>query len=145
MWDEAHFGKFASHYLKREFYFDVHPPLGKMLVALAGYLAGYDGSFEFKSGEVYEDTVPYVAMRMILATFGVAMVPLGWYTAIELHMSRWASHLVALMVLLGASQTIIGCPVLIRAFRCGLALYLAVHFTGLYAAVLHCLYGILPN
>ncbi|KAJ7352290.1 glycosyltransferase family 39 protein [Mycena albidolilacea] len=100
VWDEAHFGKFASHYLKREFYFDVHPPLGKMLVALAGYLAGYDGSFEFKSGEVYEDTVPYVAMRMMLATFGVAMVPLGWYTAIELHMSRWASHLVALMVLL---------------------------------------------
>ncbi|KAK7032753.1 glycosyltransferase family 39 protein [Favolaschia claudopus] len=100
VWDEAHFGKFASHYLKREFYFDVHPPLGKMLVALAGYLAGYDGSFEFKSGEVYTEDVPFTAMRMILATFGVAMVPVGWYTAIELGMSRWACHLVALMVLL---------------------------------------------
>jgi dolichyl-phosphate-mannose-protein mannosyltransferase len=99
VWDEAHFGKFGSHYLKREFYFDVHPPLGKMLVGLAGLLSGYDGHFEFKSGETYPDNVPYVAMRVMLATFGVAMVPLGWYTAVELGMTSWACHLVALMVL----------------------------------------------
>jgi dolichyl-phosphate-mannose-protein mannosyltransferase len=107
VWDEAHFGKFGSHYLKREFYFDVHPPLGKMLVGLAGLLAGYDGSFEFKSGEVYPDSVPYVAMRVMMATFGVAMVPLGWYTAVELGMSHWACHLVALMVLLDVGWLVI--------------------------------------
>ncbi|KAJ6460402.1 glycosyltransferase family 39 protein [Mycena vitilis] len=99
VWDEAHFGKFGSHYLKREFYFDVHPPLGKMLVGLVGLLSGYDGQFEFKSGAEYPDSVPYVAMRVMLATFGVGMVPLGWYTAVELGMSQWACHLVALMVL----------------------------------------------
>ncbi|TFK36464.1 glycosyltransferase family 39 protein [Crucibulum laeve] len=100
VWDEAHFGKFGSHYLKREFYFDVHPPLGKMLVGLAGLLSGYDGTFEFKSGEAYPEHVPYVAMRVMLATFGVGMVPLAWYTAVELGMSQWACHLTALMVLL---------------------------------------------
>ena len=47
------------------------------------------------------ETVPYVAMRVMLATFGVAMVPLGWYTAVELGMSWMACHLVALMVLCG--------------------------------------------
>lgn len=100
VWDEAHFGKFGSHYLKREFYFDVHPPLGKMLVGLAGLLSGYDGGFEFKSGEAYPESVPYVAMRVMLATFGVGMVPLAWYTALELGMSSWACHLTAMMVLL---------------------------------------------
>ncbi|KAI0080531.1 glycosyltransferase family 39 protein [Panus rudis PR-1116 ss-1] len=103
IWDEAHFGKFGSHYLKREFYFDVHPPLGKMIVGLVGLLAGYDGSFEFKSGEAYPEHVPYVAMRVMMATFGVAMVPLAWYTAVELGMSWRACHLVALMVLLDVS------------------------------------------
>jgi dolichyl-phosphate-mannose--protein O-mannosyl transferase len=101
VWDEAHFGKFGSHYLKREFYFDVHPPLGKMIVGFVGALAGYDGNFDFKSGAEYPANVPFVAMRVMLATFGVGMVPLGWYTAVELGMSQWACHLVALMVLLG--------------------------------------------
>jgi len=113
VWDEAHFGKFGSHYLKREFYFDVHPPLGKMIVGLVGLLAGYDGNFEFKSGEVYPQQVPYVAMRVMLATFGVAMVPLGWYTAVELGMSAWACHLTALMVLCGKSPSLSFAPCLI--------------------------------
>lgn len=80
-----------------------------MLVGLAGLLSGYNGGFEFKSGEVYPDTVPYVAMRVMLATFGVGMVPLAWYTAVELGMSQWASHLTALMVLFGMCSIFYGC------------------------------------
>lgn len=56
---------------------DVHPPLAKMLIALAGYLAGFDGSFDFKDiGKDYlEPGVPYVAMRLLPAVCGIMTIP----------------------------------------------------------------------
>ncbi|KAF6750480.1 dolichyl-phosphate-mannose-protein mannosyltransferase [Ephemerocybe angulata] len=99
VWDEAHFGRLGSHHLRREFYFDVHPPLGKMPVGLAGLLSGCDASFEFKSVEVYPDTVSYVAMWVMLATFGVLMVLLAFYVC-RTGQSQWAYHLTTLRVLL---------------------------------------------
>ncbi|POS87574.1 hypothetical protein EPUL_000864 [Erysiphe pulchra] len=97
-WDEAHFGKFGSHYIKREFYFDVHPPLGKMLVGLSGFLAGYNGTYEFKSGEKYPAELNYTFMRAFNALFGAVCVPLAYFTAREVGFSRPAIWFVALMV-----------------------------------------------
>ena len=118
---QAHFGKFGAFYLNRTFFFDVrrqstafdnryltcalaqvHPPLGKMLVGLAGALSGFNGSFDFPSGATYPEHVPYRAMRVMLALPGIALVPLAWGTAIELRFSRWSTHIVTIMTLCGA-------------------------------------------
>ncbi|CZS99956.1 hypothetical protein WAI453_003461 [Rhynchosporium graminicola] len=106
-WDEAHFGKFGSHYIKREFYFDVHPPLGKMLVGLSGYMAGYNGTFEFKSGEKYPDEINYTFMRAFNAFFGAVCVPVAYFTAREMNFKRPAVWFVTLMVLCENSYTTI--------------------------------------
>jgi len=46
--DEVHFGKFASKYIKTQYFVDVHPPLAKLLITLAAFIFGYDGNFDFK-------------------------------------------------------------------------------------------------
>ncbi|KAL1958003.1 hypothetical protein VTO42DRAFT_5215 [Malbranchea cinnamomea] len=77
VFDEVHFGKFASYYLRRTYFFDVHPPFGKLLFAFMGWLVGYDGHFLFDNiGDSYIDNnVPYVALRAMPATLGALTVP----------------------------------------------------------------------
>lgn len=48
--DELHYGKYASLYLRKIFFFDPHPPLGKQLVAASAYLfdPSYNGNLSTK-------------------------------------------------------------------------------------------------
>ncbi|KAI7469799.1 dolichyl-phosphate-mannose-protein mannosyltransferase 1 [Hortaea werneckii] len=82
VFDEVHFGGFASKYIKGKFFMDVHPPLAKLLITLAGWVAGFDGNFDFKDiGKDYlEPGVPYVAMRLLPAICGVLSVPCMFLT-----------------------------------------------------------------
>ena len=70
-----------------------------MLVGLSGYLAGYNGSFEFKSGEKYPEDVNYTFMRLFNSAFGALCIPLAYYTARELNFRRSTVWLITLMVL----------------------------------------------
>ncbi|KAI8377587.1 glycosyltransferase family 39 protein [Radiomyces spectabilis] len=91
VFDEVHFGGFASKYIKTRFFMDVHPPLAKMLIALVAKLSGFDGSFDFKDiGKDYiEPGVPYVPMRVFCGLLGVLVVPICYLTM------RGAGHSVA--------------------------------------------------
>jgi len=99
-WDETHFGKFANFYINRTVFFDVHPPLGKMLIGLFGYLDGYNASFPFiKPGDQYED-YRYLGMRMGCAIMGALIVPLSFLTVWEMTFSLQAASFSGLMILL---------------------------------------------
>ena len=71
-----------------------------MLNGLAGYLAGYDGSFKFESGAAYPGNY-FILMRVFNAVFGALMVPLAYYTGIQLRFSHSASILLAVLILTG--------------------------------------------
>ncbi|XP_023311585.1 protein O-mannosyl-transferase 2 [Anoplophora glabripennis] len=98
-WDETHFGKMGSWYINRTFFFDVHPPLGKMLIGLSGYLTGYDGRFAFdKPGDKYENT-SYIGMRVFCATLGAAIVPMSFITVDEMTQSTTSALFSSLLIL----------------------------------------------
>ncbi|KAI9934457.1 hypothetical protein ASPWEDRAFT_175186 [Aspergillus wentii DTO 134E9] len=101
VFDEVHFGKFASYYLQRTYFFDVHPPFGKLLFALMGWLIGYDGHFLFDNiGDSYiENKVPYVGLRALPATLGALTIPVVFMIMWESGYSLPACVLAAGLVL----------------------------------------------
>lgn len=94
-------GQFASYYLQRTYFFDVHPPFGKLLFALMGWFVGYDGHFLFDNiGDSYiENKVPYVAFRALPALMGAMTVPTVFLIMWESGYSLPAAILAAGLVL----------------------------------------------
>eukprot|EP01094_Clydonella_sp_ATCC50884_P025580 TRINITY_DN6771_c1_g1_i1.p1 TRINITY_DN6771_c1_g1~~TRINITY_DN6771_c1_g1_i1.p1 ORF type:complete len:525 (-),score=174.02 TRINITY_DN6771_c1_g1_i1:229-1803(-) len=79
VFDEEHFGKFLSWYITGEYFFDIHPPIAKLVLAVVGYYAGYDGSHLFNhQGEIFPDHVPYYVLRLIPALVGGLVVPVAY-------------------------------------------------------------------
>jgi dolichyl-phosphate-mannose-protein mannosyltransferase len=101
--DEVHFGKFASYYLRHSYYFDVHPPLGKLLFAAVGFFIGYDGAFDYKDIGLnyYEHRVPFVYFRGMAALFGSLTVPVMYAIMKESFYHTPVCFLVAMMCALG--------------------------------------------
>ena len=53
-----HFGKFIGGYISGHYFFDIHPPFGKLLIALVAYLGGY------RTTQVATATVGLAAARV---------------------------------------------------------------------------------
>ncbi|KAL2066513.1 hypothetical protein VTL71DRAFT_2584 [Oculimacula yallundae] len=130
VFDEVHFGKFASYYLERTYFFDVHPPLGKLLFALMGWFVGYDGHFHFENiGDSYIDNkVPYVAFRAMPAFLGALTVPVVFDIMWESGYTLPACILSAGLVLfdnahIGQTRLILLDAGLIFAMACSLLCY----------------------
>lgn len=82
VFDEVHFGKFVSGYFTGEYFFDIHPPLGKLFIALAAYVGGFQPGFDFKSiGEAYTNSY-YIVLRLVPNLFG-ALLPVCIYSLVR--------------------------------------------------------------
>ena len=98
VFDEVHFGKFVSGYLTGEYYFDIHPPLGKLMIAGVAKLADFEPRYGFLNiGEHYPDN-KYIWLRVMPALFGSLLVPLVFLLALRLSRSLTASILAGFFI-----------------------------------------------
>jgi dolichyl-phosphate-mannose-protein mannosyltransferase len=99
VFDEVHFGKFVSAYFNHQYYFDIHPPLGKLMIAGFAKILGYKGNFDFSQiGEAFNAESLFV-LRFSPAFFGSLFVILIYGIIISLGLSRKAAFLGSFLVL----------------------------------------------
>jgi dolichyl-phosphate-mannose-protein mannosyltransferase len=96
--DEVHYGRFALAYLRHEFVFDIHPPLGRLIFWAAAWSADLNPNFSFATiGLPFPDT-SYLVLRLVPRLAGTLLPLLIYGVAIELGMTRWAALITGLLV-----------------------------------------------
>ncbi|MCX6811334.1 MAG: phospholipid carrier-dependent glycosyltransferase [Candidatus Berkelbacteria bacterium] len=129
VFDEVHFGKFISGYLTHKYFFDIHPPLGKLMISGVAKLSGFKPGFDFKEiGEKYPDN-SYIWLRLLPVIAGSLLPLVIYFLAKNLKFSTIASIASALFVIfenaiLGQSLFILLDSMLLLFGFLGLLLYL---------------------
>ncbi|XP_027946325.1 protein O-mannosyl-transferase 1 isoform X2 [Eumetopias jubatus] len=102
VFDEVYYGQYISFYMKRIFFLDGSgPPFGHMLLALGGYLGGFDGNFLWnRIGAEYSSNVPVWSLRLLPALTGALLVPMAYQILLELGFSHCAATGAALLMLI---------------------------------------------
>src|SRR3989344_3680317 len=98
VFDEVHFGKFISSYYTGEYSFDIHPPLGKLVVAGFAKLFSFKPEFSFaKIGDKFPDS-SYLSLRFLPSLAGTILPLMIFLIALEIGLSIRASFLAGFFV-----------------------------------------------
>jgi dolichyl-phosphate-mannose-protein mannosyltransferase len=99
VFDEVYFNKFPSYYQTGEYYFDIHPPLGKLILAGARVAYGNSTDTPDQIGEAFTTNV-YLALRLIPMLCGIFLPLIMYALARQLGISKRSSMIVGLLTTL---------------------------------------------
>lgn len=100
VFDEVHFGKFVSAYYTGEYYFDIHPPGGKLLIAGFAKLFHFAPEYSFAEiGQTFPDH-KYLALRFLPILAGALLAIIIYFLALKLGLSVIASFAAGMLVTL---------------------------------------------
>lgn len=121
VFDEVYFKQFAGSYFTHKYYFDIHPPLGKLLLAGWAKLIGVNPATI--------TAPPAAGLRWFVALIGVLVAPLGYGIVRRLSGSRLAAGLTGLILALDGALIVESRFVLVDS------LLLAFGLGAIYAAL----------
>src|SRR3990167_5284194 len=99
VFDEVHFGKFVSGYYTGEYYFDIHPPLGKLMIAGFAKLFDFEPEFNFAEiGKEFPDK-KYLALRFLPILAGTLLPLVIFLIALRLGFSRMGAFAAGLLII----------------------------------------------
>lgn len=88
VFDEVHFGKFISAYYTQEYYFDIHPPGGKLIIAGFASLFGFTPEHSFAEiGQPFPNNM-HLVLRFLPIMAGLLLPVIIYFLALELGFSR---------------------------------------------------------
>lgn len=116
VFDEVHFGKFISGYFTHEYFFDIHPPLGKLLISGMGYLTGFQPGFSFANiGDEFPDSA-YLWLRLLPTIAGTLLPIVIYFLALQLGFSRLAAFVLGIFLAVENSFIVQSRLILLDAF-----------------------------
>lgn len=102
VFDELHYGRYVSLYLKNVFFFDQNPPLGKQLISAIVSIVGYEGNYTYtKIGEHLSPEFPIFWMRFLPALCGSLLPPVVYKLLLEAKVNRWTALMGGLLIVFG--------------------------------------------
>lgn len=98
VFDEVHFGKFINGYLTGNYYFDIHPPLGKLIVTFGAIIGGFNPEFGFgRISDNYPD-YSFIFLRFFPNLFGALIPAAVYYFVLSIKGSRVCGLLAGLAI-----------------------------------------------
>lgn len=99
VFDEVHFGKFVSGYFTGEYFFDIHPPLGKLLIAGVAKVIDFKPGFSFETiGQKFSDD-SYKWLRFLPKLAGALLPVVIFLIAFELGIDQKFAFLAGLLTI----------------------------------------------
>jgi len=123
VFDEIYFKAYASYYYSHQYYFDIHPPLGKLI------LAGWEWLIRANPATLTNQTT--TSSRIIVAIAGIGIVAVVYGITRRLSQSRLSAGIAGLIVALDGALIVESRFVLVDSFLIffGLAaVYTALRF-----------------
>lgn len=126
VFDETHFGGFTDWYFGGKYFFDIHPPLAKIVMVGMAKLFNYDPTYcNYEDGD-YDERCPYATLRYIAAFWGFLLPPVTYLIARELRCSKLGAAFAASLVIFDVFNVMESRCVLTDSqlmFHCAFALY----------------------